>query len=290
MELHPSLWVIRLAKAAPALAKPLLRLAVRAFPSSIPHWVVAEVSRELNCRFSIWARLGNGMKIQVWSDGVGREIRAHGYSELPTVKLIQSLLKAGMLFIDAGANVGEYTLLAAGLGATVHSFEPDPETFGLLRRNVAVNSLAHVSLNQSALGEHCGTTTFYLGRPFDVAVGSMRWSEKRPTPCQVECQALDVYAKENCVTRADLIKVDVEGAELQVLAGAHSLLSGRSKPYIVVEFSEPNQRQFGYSTSELAEYLRSLGYDLFRIVDSGVTAYEPTENEPAAFNVLAVPS
>lgn len=290
MKTHLSGPIIRLSKAMPALARPALSLAARVLSSSAPHWVLRQVASDVNYRVPVDARLGNGMQVRViWTDVVGWEICTHGYYEPSTVRVIEHFAKAGMVFIDAGANIGQYTLLAAGLGASVHSFEPDPETFPLLEYNVSTNNFTNVCLNRCALSERCETAAFYLGRPDKVAWSSLRRSAGASASCFVECQSLDHYMEQHTIRHVDLIKIDVEGAELCVLRGASLALLQKPKPYVIVEFAEQNQHAFGFSCAELREFLRSHSYNLFRITDAGLIGYEPRENEEVCFNVLAIP-
>ena len=81
-----------------------------------PHWLLRQMAADLNYRIAVDTRLGNGMKIRViWTDVIGYSIAVDGYYDLPIVRVIQELLKPGMTFVDVGAHVGQYSLLASGL-------------------------------------------------------------------------------------------------------------------------------------------------------------------------------
>src|SRR5437016_14587639 len=88
------------------------------------------------------------------SEGIQQSISFFGVYEMPSAYLFAKLLRPGMTVVDAGANVGQYTLLAAtGVGPTgdVHSFEPVPSVFDVLEANVAHNQLLNVRLNRAGL-------------------------------------------------------------------------------------------------------------------------------------------
>lgn len=158
--------------------------------------------------------------------------------------------------------------MASGLVGTqgsVHSFEPEPRTFAVLEDNVSLNRLANVSTNQCA-----------------VAAAS---EASEPAPRL----SLDDYVSRRHIDRVDLIKIDIDGGELDVLRGARRLLSGAHPPQLIVEFAESNQAPLGHSCAELADFLTGFGNRLFCIDSQGLVPYAPWGPERAYFNVLAVP-
>jgi precorrin-6B methylase 2 len=257
---------VALARRGPSASRLLLRLLSKRLRQ--PHWVLCRVAESLDYFPTVKARLGNGMKMRVfWGQIVGTGILVNGFHETHTVRVVERVLKTGMTFIDVGANVGQYTLLASGLvgsRGSVHSFEPEPRAFRILEENVSLNRLTNVSLTQCA-----------------VAAAS--------EPAQsVPRLSLDDYVRDRQIDRVDLIKIDIDGGELDVLQGARRLLSS-THPQLIVEFAESNQAPLGHSCAELADFLRQLGYDLF-CIDSqgGLFPYAPWGPECAYYNVLAV--
>jgi FkbM family methyltransferase len=239
------------------------------------------------------ASLLNGMKVVVpWNDHVGGHIFREGFYEWDSLATIERLLEPGMVFVDVGAHIGQYTLVASpivGASGQVHSFEPDPETFSLLARNVATNQLRNVHLNLTALFSGKGRKSLFLSSVIDIGSNSL---VAPATPsgqsCDVDCVALDTYLRSKGLSRVDVMKIDVEGAEYDVLRGAVDLLTGDRGPVILIEFEEERQRAFGYSCAKLADLLRSYGYCLFRVGDP-LQEYVPKIDDPYSFNVLAVP-
>lgn len=277
-----------LAKRYPNLSRRLLRAWVPNyvhFPRE-PHWTVVRLMRDLDCRIPVNARLGNGMKMKVfWDDNLGRDILEKGYFERATVALMQGLLKPGMAFFDVGAHIGQYTLLAAGLvGETgeVHSFEPNPETFTYLEANVRRNRLHNVRLNALALTDHEGEQTLYLG---NLLTSLQKMPESSERTAVVRLSTLDAYLAATH-SMPDMVKVDVEGAELAFLQGASTLFSCEHQPIMLVEFAEERQIAFGFSTRELARYLSERGYLLFKIQGD---SHSRISREEVSFNVLALP-
>ena len=235
------------------------------------------------------------MRVTVaWNDVGGRAICDSGYYEPDSVALFAALLEPGMDVVDVGANFGQYTLVASGIvgsNGSVHSFEPDPETFQWLRRNVMDNGLANVRLNQTALFRETAQKSLFLAEAHSVGSNSLAgdfWDYAGKT-VEVSCIAFDDYLRANRIAKVDLMKLDIEGAELDALRGAEGVLQ-HSKPILLLEFEEERQRAFGSSCAELAEFLRSHEYALFRVGPLPLQAYRIGPGEPPSLNVLAIES
>jgi FkbM family methyltransferase len=151
--------------------------------------------------------------------------------EPETWNLLVGETREGDIVADVGANVGIYTLGCAGRGARVWAFEPDPRTCELLRRNVDLNDAAdRVTVREAAVGDTAGITRFAAtGSP--MSSSNAAWT--------VDGVLIDVATVTlgDVLTRVDLLKIDVEGMEEAVLAGARVLLvdPNRRPRCIVVE-------------------------------------------------------
>jgi len=258
------------------------------------HWLAARVARDLQYRVPVVARLGNGMRIKVHvHDYVGGAIIRDGFYEHEMVQLVRRLLRTGQTFFDVGAHVGQYSLLASELvGSTgaVHSFEPDPQTFRWLASNIRRNGLANICANQLALSSRREVLQFYLSAVQDIGSNSLqRPKHFSGNVVSVTCVSLDEYLESARVPRVDLLKMDVEGAEGAVLAGATRLLAREDRPLLIIEFEEARQRAFGTSCARLAQSLTEWRYTLFRITGSALEPYVARNPDAPSFNVLAVP-
>ena len=225
-------------------------------------------------------RLNDGITIQYLPEGnVSRDLYL-GQIEHDVVKFLAWYLKPGMVVMDLGANIGIHSLLSAkyvGEHGAVHAFEPTPRTFEQLRANVELNGFTCVQLNQLAVADKSGTSTFYLYS--QCGMNSMRrqdWVGKPLEQIVVETVSLDEYVQAKNLQRVDLLKIDVEGAELLVLKGARSLLCRQNPPVVVCEFTNKTTRNFGYQAISLRNFLESLGYHLSRWnSESGCLVPEP---------------
>ncbi|TXH00523.1 MAG: FkbM family methyltransferase [Candidatus Moraniibacteriota bacterium] len=224
-----------------------------------------------------WAiTLRNEIKISVPRSGTGALIYYQGESEPLTNRFLRSFLRPGMSFWDVGAHIGEHTLLAAcAVGATgeIHAFEPSPATFALLTANVESNGLTTVTLNQQAVSDSCKQMTFQVfGEPAISCLTPRMEDDRRYKSKQIHvaCTALDHYSNGRRIP--NLIKIDVEGAELSVFDGMVSLLAlepGHA-PTLIFEFCRTNTERFGYQPKRLITLLNAHGFMLYYLSKSGL--------------------
>ncbi len=169
------------------------------------------------------------------TDFVQRSIYLDPSYDADLQRVISDHLPEGGVFMDIGANVGFFTLLAArrvGKGGQVHAFEPEPRTYAALRRNIALNRLTNVTAWQLALSDTAGTATLFPHAGGNSGAASLRPLENSGPPVAVELDTYDRLAAERGLPVPSLIKIDVEGAETKVIRGMTQLLSQETKPPI----------------------------------------------------------
>lgn len=200
---------------------------------------------------------------------VSRRIREEGIWEPYETSLLLSILGPGDVFVDVGANIGYFSLLAAsvvGEGGTVFAFEPDPDNFSLLQRNIALNAQqAGVVAVQAALAADAGEGELFLsednlGDHQIYAAGDHRSS--LPITLLNGSQFLGER-----LSRIDLLKIDTQGSEYRVIAGLQPLLAElQTPPCILIELTPLSLRQAGASGRALVQLLGELQLPLW-IVD-----------------------
>ena len=180
---------------------------------------------------------------------------APGLCEFDVMSFVMHFLRPGDLFVDVGANVGAYTILASGVaGAKSIAFEPSPTTFWYLSRNVKLNNLEK------------------LAEPFNLALGKeqgvMHLTERLGTENYVLSQAAPGQTTPVGVAALDqmlesrqpvLLKIDVEGFESQVLAGAPRTLAQPSLQAFIIE-RMGNANRYGEDEAIMHEQIRALGF------------------------------
>jgi FkbM family methyltransferase len=178
-------------------------------------------------------------------------------------QVFQTSLQPGDVVLDIGANFGLHTLYAAqrvGVTGHVFAFEPVPSNLSLLRRHVALNQMGdRISVVPTALSNALASQlTFYLA-PEQVAVtASLCPPTQEAKTVMVANTRLDDYWQ--TVNRpVQLIKIDVEGAELEVLRGAQRVLE-TWHPLLLIEVHGFALPQFGASVEDVRSFLHQLGY------------------------------
>ncbi len=241
----------------------------------------------------------DGLRIQLTgSDILAPAIYWGGKFEPRIYDFIKSILQPGMTVFDIGANIGQYTLLAAhcvGPKGQVHSFEPASREFSILRSNVILNGFTNVILQNLAVSSYDGEavlTTCPEGRGSFNTIGTLTHPfavELRTWPVRVRCVRLDSYIRDQQLEKVDMIKIDIEGAERDLLLGAQELLSEYMTPLVICEFADNTSAGFNSSGAELYECFESYGYHLYEITEkSGVLRIAPKKQEYVGDNLVAV--
>jgi FkbM family methyltransferase len=175
-------------------------------------------------------------------------------------EFIRSWVRPGMTVIDVGANIGEYSLFMADLvgpKGRVIAVEPEPENFARLCK--AVRHLAHVEKIHAAASASRGKLLLFLSEKLNVDHHTYDDGEGRPC-LEIEAIALDDHVPIGaCV---DLIKIDVQGAELSALKGAERILRENHDIKVLFEYWPFGLRRAGHEPLELISYLRSLGFGI----------------------------
>ncbi len=179
--------------------------------------------------------------------------------------LFRSEIHPGDVVVDVGANVGYFTLIAAQLvgdGGKVWAFEPDPDAFELLRRNVELNGYKNVTLVPKALGSEPGTLKLFRHatnrgdhRTYDPGDGR--------EAVEVEVTTLDHYFAD--ASRLDLIKMDIQGAECAVVAGAPKTFERGGDMAVIMEYTPQYIRQMGQDPQSCLSTLAGHGFSFYEI-------------------------
>ncbi len=217
----------------------------------------------------------DGRKFRVnLNDRIYRGLFLMGHYEKHETEILRKIVKKGDVVFDIGANFGWYTTLLAelvGPKGQVHSFEPVPTIFDELRFNLGLNGLTdNIFLNNFALGMEEGTVTLHLFAGLSTGHASIS-SLGRDDYITFESRImpLDRYISDNSVGRVDLVKCDVEGAEMMVIKGGSALFSRRCAPIVLIERNMETYERFGYNPEDLLLQLSEYNQYRFFEVSNG---------------------
>ncbi|MEM9914737.1 MAG: FkbM family methyltransferase [Planctomycetota bacterium] len=227
--------------------------------------------RRVSPRATVDLPFTGGMKVAIPRyDRLARRIYLDGCSDYEQAAVLAACLKPGGVYFDVGAHVGQFALLGAylvGASGQSHAFEATPATFEFLKRNAQINTLPQLTINHLAVFSEAGEVTIQVCDPADAAFNSIS-TPLRPDgsvvdTVQVPAVALAGYCVEHQIEKVDLIKIDVNGPELQVIRGAGSLLEGPDAPVLYVEFNDNTTAPLDYTTAQMRDEIEGLGYELF---------------------------
>ncbi len=195
---------------------------------------------------------------------IARTILHRGQYEPVETDVVLARLTPGMTVIDAGANIGHYAMIAAaavGPSGRVAAFEPDADNHTALAANLALNGFANAAAEKLALGAAQGELTLYRDEANRGGHSLVQANvQKQAGAARVRVAALDDYAAERLAgQKIDFIKIDVQGTEAAVLAGAAGILA-RDRPDLLIEFWPHGIRATGTEPMALVEGLLNLGY------------------------------
>lgn len=208
-------------------------------------------------------RLGLELSLDL-RDNVQRVVYFTGAYEPLTLGWLRHGLRPGDVYVDIGAHIGLHALVAArtlrGTGGRVIAFEPSPDSAARLRQAAAANGL-DIELVELALGAAPGRVALRTDAAWGVADAGVR-SQFNDGPVVVEAErtSLDAWTERRPLNRLDIVKIDCEGAEVDVLAGMRKTLASHRPRAVLVECRPQSLRRASRSPAELRDVLASAGY------------------------------
>jgi FkbM family methyltransferase len=196
------------------------------------------------------------------SDRIQRSIFFGAYERKET-GWVKSHLRSGDTFVDAGANVGYYTALAASCvqqNGRVFSVEPNPAVYQKLQRMIVQNSISHATALNAGLSDSPGILTLSVPPETHHNANATMVHVEGWQPVAVPVFTLDDCLKKYAIDRVDMLKMDVEGHEPRVLAGARNALAKKLIKAVLVEFNEYWLRESGSSSQKLWTMLVEAGF------------------------------
>jgi len=216
---------------------------------------------------TVQAGAASGLRIGLDSASADYE---SGTNEEALQRVIVDRLGPGAVFYDVGSNVGFFTLIAArrvGDLGQVHAFEAVPDVARALRRNVERNRFANVTVHECAVGAAEGVVDLFLSsHPGGATISERDRPRNHTRTITTRVTTLDDVVDAGA-RPPDLLKVDVEGAELDVLEGATRVID-RARPVVVCEVDDADARRAETKTEAVRGFLAGRGYGVTRLGDA----------------------
>lgn len=212
--------------------------------------------------------LPGGCQALCWLQSeVGRAMFYGGGFESKELLFTHFFLKPGGIFIDVGANIGLFSVVAAkkvGPSGYVYAFEPDDSQRALYLYNMLLNEINNYTVFDYAVSNKIGEDDFVISA--DGALSSFRETnhiaQKRQLVKNVKVITLNYFKNMYALSKVDFIKIDVEGAEGEVLAGGYEFLTSDVPPVIMCEFCDDTLSVFDMTGNKLYKFLQSYSYQL----------------------------
>ena len=207
----------------------------------------------------IRAFIPSGCKFEVTTQAEALRIEAYGGEEEFT-HLIVDELKSGEVLYDIGACVGLITIHAVRKKCRVVAFEPDPNFRSRLERNILLNGISNVQIIDKAVSDSIGEAVLYTDGVEGNSPSLCEFGERGRVV--VHTVAIDCLLKNSDIPFPDIVKVDIEGAEMLALKGMQKLLASDKRPRVIfIEIHPEFLSAFGSSCESVKSYISSFGYE-----------------------------
>lgn len=244
---------------------------------------LAQLPTPIRCR-DRWNRFC--IEISNPADIIERHILFQGYFEYRESVFIRRTLKPGGVFLDVGANIGWHSMLAAELvgdAGRILAFEPASLTYHRLRRNVEINDFSQVHTYPFGLSNREAVFSIYPCEEENSGANSLYGAEHQAPIEQVTVKPGDQVLSDLQTGTIDLCKIDVEGAELDVLEGLAATFAARKIKAVMIELNPVSLARAGRSPEQLVSLLQHHGFSL-RDVRTG----HPLESSSSLTSTLNV--
>ncbi|MDR3186890.1 MAG: FkbM family methyltransferase [Holosporaceae bacterium] len=228
-----------------------------------------------------------GLKLKIFpGNEIFRALFVRGVYDPNLIVVVNALLRKGGVFIDVGANMGYFSLLASrvvGKEGKIFALEPSSRDFGRLQDNIKINNLQKVILPlRLAISGKVGPVKLSVACEERSALNtvanefSFKGVEKIDVE-EVDSTTIDRFVQKKRVSRVDVLKLDIEGSEVGALRGALSTIE-RYRPAIMLGINAEALKSCGSSVGELQKILKNLRYKIYKIVEDPTFALKEVED------------
>lgn len=215
------------------------------------------------------------------------EILNFGDFEEAETQLLLSFVQEDSVIVDIGANIGWYSILLGRKAARgrVIAFEPIPSTIGFLKKNLALNAISNVELHEHGLSDEDKELVFFFHPHLSGATSAQNLLDNADA-IEVKAKVKTMDAVLAAEPQIDLLKCDIEGAEIFALRGGMETIA-RTKPVLFIEMLRKWTAKFGYRPNDIIALLGSIGYLCFAVEEGGrLSRFERMEETTMATNFI----
>jgi FkbM family methyltransferase len=249
------------------------------------------VKKKRPTKVAIIENYDRDLKIQVdISKTMGASMFWTGFHEFNEMRFLNRYLKEDMIFVDVGANQGEFSLFASKRlrKGVVLAFEPLSFFYERLAFNISLNNIKNIKAFRLGLSDHSAEVPIYCNANNELEHEGLAslypLDEKDQITEVISLVELDKVVMLHGIKKIDFIKIDVEGSEWAVLRGAEHVLR-KFKPLLLVELNDETSARVGYKVTEMLEWLKQFGYEAFQIVRNELT---PLKMRPPFCNAVFI--
>lgn len=195
-------------------------------------------------------------------DWIGQNIFFKNFEEDESL-LLTSLGRDKDVIFDVGANIGFYTVLLGKRypNSRIFAFEPSSREFNLLEENVITNAISNANLFQIALSDRIGKQDLFIDE-INHGTNSLKARKVGSNAELVQLITIDHFVESHKIQKVDLMKIDVEGSELEVLRGGSETIL-KYKPVIFIESWESFSKPYTAELSPVVSWLVKMDYEIF---------------------------
>lgn len=241
-------------------------------------------AKKHNLEYIVPIRRGKMRIICRLSDWIPWNIFIHGcyISEAGYESFMLEKASEAELIMDVGANIGYYSVQFSGLmDGKVYSFEPMSYQYSVLKRNLELNGIENVIPVKRIVSNTSSEKRIYYSDPDNTGASSL--VKKSGEYEDIQAVTIDDFCDEHKIAQIDLMKIDVEGHEMDVLQGMAGCLRRQCVRHLFVEISGENLEKGGSSTEELCAFLEASGYHPFSIKTGKMDEYRIGDDESLVY-------
>jgi len=199
---------------------------------------------------------------------IASSILTNGNYEEETCKEIKNSLFSGDVFIDGGANIGFYSILSSkfvGSKGKVISFEPTSTCYNYLLKNIKINKKKNIFPVKKAISNKNSTVLFKVGENSEEN-SIVKNSNKKDNIIKIKAISIDSYCKNKKIKKVNLIKLDIEGQELQALKGSRNTILKNKDIKIIFELNISKRKDGIIYSKKIFNYLSKLNFKYFKLL------------------------